>query len=120
MSTVSTPGDPGQVATDPPISSIRLSAELGEEGNRVLDELDELFALPKPPDDGDDEPPTSRTPPPPLSRLAVRLDDCAFLVSLEDAADRDTTGRELVIFGNPPADLYERSTTIPIANMGQL
>ena len=85
--------------TDPPASSIRLSPELVEEGNRALDELDALFDRPKPPGDGDDdEPPTSRTPPAQLSRLAVRLDDLAFLVSLEDAADRDLFGREVVSF----------------------
>ena len=41
--------------------------------------------------------PTSPAAPPQLSRFAVR-DDGALLVSLEDAAECDITGREVVTF----------------------
>lgn len=88
--------------TDPPTSSVRASAAIIAEGDRIMDELDELFDRepPKPPNDGDDDSdvPTSRRPPGPLSRLAVRLDDGAFLVSLEDAADHDVSSRETITF----------------------
>lgn len=47
-------------------------------------------------DDGS-EPPTSSAPPPALSRFAVR-DDGALLMSLEDAANRDVTGRQVIAF----------------------
>jgi hypothetical protein len=45
---------------------------------------------------GDDEPTTARTLPPNLSTLVLRLNDGAMLVSLEDAGDRDLTGREVI------------------------
>lgn len=44
----------------------------------------------------DDEPTTARTLPPNLSTLALRLNDGAMLVSLEDAEDRDLSGREVI------------------------
>lgn len=47
-------------------------------------------------DDDDTEPPTSRILPPPLSTLAIRLNDRAMLVSLEDAEGYDLSGREIV------------------------
>lgn len=76
--------------TDPPSSAVRASSEIIAEADRIMDELDDLF---------DREPPTSRCPPPgPLSRLAVRLDDGAFLVSLEDAEGCDLSGRETITF----------------------
>ena len=74
--------------TDPPVSTVRASPEMIAESDRIMDEVDELF---------DREPPTTRRPPGPLSRLAVRLDDGAFLVSLEDAEGCDLTGRETII-----------------------
>lgn len=44
----------------------------------------------------DDETTTARTLPPNLSTLVLRLNDGAMLVSLEDAGDRDLTGREII------------------------
>lgn len=84
-------------------SSIRVSPEIIAEADRVLDELDLLFSPPKPPtddgdDDRDDEPPTSRTPTGPLSYLAVTLPDGRVLASLDDASDRDLTGRQTITF----------------------
>lgn len=57
----------------------------------------------------DDEPPTSRLLPPPLSTLAVRLNDGAMLASLEDAADRDLSGREVITLLVLVADEIERA-----------
>lgn len=96
MPTVRTSEDDCKV----PASSMRLSPELIAEGERVMNDMDALFAPPNPPNDGDsddDEPPTSRSPAPPLSHLALR-DDGVVLLSLEDAADRDLSGRQVISF----------------------
>ena len=107
-----------------PQGTARIKEELHQVGARAIvdDAIDRLEPLlgPSTPHEQDDapaserrriepfeegedtEPPTSRTgppsgePPPPLSALAFRLTDGAFLVSLEEAGDRDLEGRELV------------------------
>ena len=98
MCTVSNGPDEGQV-TASPASYVRVAPASLAEAERAPDGLDILLSPPKPPSDGDDdgdrEPPTSRTPSPKLSHLAVR-DDGVFMVTLDDAEDRDLSGREVI------------------------
>ena len=97
MGTLSNGPEEGQV-TDPPASYVRIAPSSLVEAERKLEALDTLLYPPKPPSDGDDgdgEPPTSRTPAPTLSHLAVR-DDGVFMVTLDDAEDRDLSGREVI------------------------
>jgi hypothetical protein len=98
MGSLSNGPEEGQV-TAPPASDVRIVPASLVEAERKLAELDALLSPPKPPSDGDDdgdrEPPTSRTPSPKLSHLAIR-DDGLFMVTLDDAEDRDLSGREVI------------------------
>jgi hypothetical protein len=62
--------------------------------------------------DDDEEPPTSRIIPRPASMLAIRLNDRAILLTLEDADDRDLSGRQIIRCLVLTAEEVERALNI--------
>lgn len=75
-------------------SGLKVPVEIIKAAESVADELDALLGLPP----STDRDPKSREFPPPQSAFAVRLNDGAIFLSLEDAEGLNLAGRKIVAF----------------------